>query len=277
MALYGIVSDIHGNLQAFRAAADFLLQERGVDRIVCLGDIVGYNADPDACVELTRELAIDAVAGNHDLVAVGALGLARCALRPRVALQQTRRVLSDASRRALSLLPCRRVIEGDVVLVHGGFHDVFQYVTTPERVEENHALMARELPGARICFFGHTHEQALYEIHKGVAVERPAGETVSVDRHGRTFFINPGSVDAARREGERQAEVAVFDSSRRTVSFHRIPYDHAGSEQAAVAHGYRMGAAEESLRRAARTLERRGSAVLRHLRRALPTLTGSGR
>jgi predicted phosphodiesterase len=276
MALYGIVADIHGNLEALCEAAGFLLEERGVDHIVCLGDIVGYNAEPDACVDLVKELSTDTVAGNHDLIAAGLLGFERCAAKPAFALQRTREVLSEASLRALLALPPRRVVEDDIVLVHGGFHDVCQYVTTPARVEENHALMVRELPRARICFFGHTHDQKVYEIHKGAASERALGEDVDLSGSDRAFFINPGSIDAARKDGEKVAELAVFDSSRRTVSFHSVPYNHERVERLASRCGYRMTPLEERIHRAARLLARGKERVLARLHRRLPFLLQAG-
>jgi predicted phosphodiesterase len=276
MALYGIVSDIHGNLEALCEAVGFLVEERGVDSIVCLGDLVGYNAEPDACVQMVQDLCTDVVVGNHDLIAVGALGYERCADRPAFSLRRTREVLGEKSRLALEALPLRRIIEDEIVLVHGGFRDICQYVTPPARVEENHALMLRAIPRARVCFFGHTHEQKLYEIHKGAARERALGEGVDLSAADRAFFINPGSIDAARKEGQKQAEFAVFDSSRRTVSFHRVPYDHERVEQSAVSHGYRMTPLEERIHRVARVLRRGGGRAITRLRLRLSLLSETG-
>lgn len=277
MALYGIVADIHGNLEALCEAVGFLLEERGVDHIVCLGDIVGYNAEPDACVELMQELSTDIVAGNHDLIAARLLGFERCADRPAFALRRTREVLSEASLRALTALPRRRVLEDEIVLVHGGFRDVCQYVTTPARVEENHALMVREIPRARVCFFGHTHDQKVWEIHKGVASEREPGEEVDLSGSDRVYFVNPGSIDASRKDdGEKLAELAVFDSSRRTASFHRVPYNHERVEQLASCFGYRMTPLEERIQRTARMLMRGKDRVLARIHGRLPFLMQSG-
>lgn len=240
-----------------------------MDRTVCLGDIVGYNAEPDGCVELLAREGIESVAGNHDLVALTALGLERCAVRPAFALRRTRKALSDATREALAALPYQLVLEDDVVLVHAGFHDVCQYVRSPERVRENHDRMRRDLPRARICFFGHTHEQAVFEIHRGVVVARSPAREVKLWGPGRAFFLNPGSVDAARKDGDRgtrAAEAAVFDSDRRIVTFHRVPYDFASVEREATAAGYRMTVTEERAYRAARAVARRTTAAWRRVR-----------
>lgn len=267
MARYGIVSDIHGNLSALRATVRFLVEEASVGQIVCLGDIVGYNAEPDACVEELGALGIESVIGNHDLIATGGLGLERCAVRPAFALRRTREVLGAASRSALLGLPSHLVLEGEAALFHGGFRDVCEYVTSPSRALANAALARAEVPGVQLCFFGHTHEQRVFLIERGCAWEEPARAEVDVSKAGRVVMINPGSVDGARNEGARRARAAVFDSDRRVVSFHAIPYDHAAEERRAVEGGYRMGPIEERIRAALRTFARRKGGVLRRLDR----------
>ncbi|WP_437595481.1 metallophosphoesterase family protein [Sorangium sp. So ce590] len=236
--LYGIIADVHGNIEALSAVQAFLA-ERGVDRLICLGDIVGYNADSDACVRLLARPPVLAIAGNHDLMAIGRLGVERCGAKAAFALRRTRSALSADSKRALALLPKRRVIEGEIVLVHGGVADVCQYMVSPAHIEENALLLREREPSGRICFFAHTHVQALYEVEAGVATAGPTGERVSLGRGRQRFFINPGSVDAARRS-EKLADFAVFDSWRQEISFHRVPYDHERAERRADEDGYRM-------------------------------------
>jgi predicted phosphodiesterase len=268
MARFGIISDIHGNLEALRACVRFLMGERGAEQLLCPGDIVGYNAEPDACVDTLLGLSTQAVAGNHDLIAVGELGFERCAVRPAYALRRTRKALRESTRHALRALPAVRTVEDDIVLVHGGFRDVCQYVTRPAQILENAAWMRSELPRASVCFFGHTHEQRFFEIEGGSVIERAPDSDVEIELGGRgcTYFINPGSVDAARRSDDRRAECALFDSERRTVSFHLVPYDHAHEEHLARKAGYRMSPAEERVRLAARNLSRKKAAAERRLR-----------
>ncbi|WP_437902122.1 metallophosphoesterase family protein [Sorangium sp. So ce327] len=236
--LYGIIADIHGNLEALSAVQAFLA-ERGVERLLCLGDIVGYNADSDVCVRLLARPPTLAIAGNHDLIAIDRIGVERCGTKATFALQRTRVALSSDSKRALALLPRRRLIEGEIVLIHGGVVDPCQYMVSPAHIEANALLLREREPSGRICFFGHTHVQALYEVEAGVATPRPTGERISLGHGRRCFFINPGSVDAARRR-EKLAELAVFDSSRQEISFHRVPYEHERAERRAAEEGYRM-------------------------------------
>ena len=90
MALYGVIADIHGNREALEAALA-ALERRGVERLLCLGDIVGYNADPDECVEHAAQPRRAAIAGNHDLIGIGRLGFRRCSNKAMYSLKRTRR------------------------------------------------------------------------------------------------------------------------------------------------------------------------------------------
>lgn len=269
---YGIVSDIHGNLAALHASLAFLRETMGVERLVCLGDIVGYNADPDACADVLQASGALSITGNHDLIATGALGFERCAVRPAFALKRTRQAISPATAEALRELPARRVIEGEIAAVHGGVRDVCQYVTSPADVLENDALLRMDIPEARICLFGHTHERRLWEVQNGSVTRRGEVESkdaVEIDLSGasRRYFLNPGSVDAARKKGEYHAEVAILDTTRSRLSFHRVPYDAQTSERRAKEQGYRMGPIEERLHKIARDLSQKRAGVARRLHR----------
>jgi len=95
MARYGVLGDIHGNREAL-AAAFAALEARGVSRIVCLGDIVGYNADPDECVAMVRKRCAVSIAGNHELIGLGRLDFRRCSNNAEYALRRTRRRIAPA-------------------------------------------------------------------------------------------------------------------------------------------------------------------------------------
>lgn len=257
MTTYGIIADIHGNLEALRAALTDL-RRRGVSRIVCLGDIVGYNPEPNECVALVAAEGIDCIAGNHDLIALGKLGTDRCHYRPAHTLRRTRRQLDDASRKFLSGLPDHREYEGGIVAIHGGVDDVCEYMTSTTRVLENYVRFRSRYPGGKVCFFGHTHVQKVYEVHRGVVRELPVRQEVDLSGEDRVFFVNPGSVDASRRQGNKLAEFAVFDAAVGTVRFCGVPYDHRGVEARAWRQGYRMGPVEDWFRRTLYMLDRRG-------------------
>src|SRR5438874_13813139 len=115
---YGVLGDIHGNREALEATLAFL-QRSGAQRLLCLGDIVGYNADPDECVALLRDRRAQTVAGNHDLIGLGRLDAARCSSRVEYSLRRTRKNLSPESAAWLAALPPRRLVDGQILLVHG--------------------------------------------------------------------------------------------------------------------------------------------------------------
>jgi predicted phosphodiesterase len=237
MARYGLLGDILGRLDAM-----------GVDRIACVGDLVGYNAEPDECVELLRARGVAAIAGNHDLIGTGRLGFERCSNKAMHSLKRTRRYIAPRTADYLRSLPSHLELEDHVVLTHGGVRDVQQYMTQPKHILENVGYLRADFPGRRICFFGHTHEQKVFEVDgDGVnvtAIEAPAVVQLSAERE---YFVNPGSVDASRKRAHKLAELAVFDSAALTVEFAQTPYDDARTEAHAEAEGFRIDAWRDQL------------------------------
>jgi predicted phosphodiesterase len=237
MAIYGVLGDIHGNLEALQAALG-ALDARGVTRIACVGDIVGYNADPDACVEELRSRDAVAIAGNHDLIGTGRLGFERCSNKAMHSLKRTRRAISPASAAYLGALPAHQVLEDRALLVHGGVRDVQQYMTQPKHVLENLRYLREDFPGIRLCFFGHTHEQRVFEVVEDEVRAVPPS-LVDLSPH-RDYFVNPGSVDASRKRGPKFAEYLVYDSEALVLDFGHVPYDDHRTEERASAGGYRI-------------------------------------
>lgn len=240
MALYGVLGDIHGNREAL-AATLRALERAGAERLLCVGDIVGYNAEPDACAELLRERNALAICGNHDLIGSGRLGYERCSYAAWHALRRTRTRLRARTGAWLRALPPHRVIEDRVLLMHGGVRDVEQYLTGPGALRENAAQLRADFPGVRVCFFGHTHAQKLYELDGDAVHELPVTRPAEL-RADRVYFINPGAVDAARKPVGGLAECALYDSAAARVTFLGVPYDHAAAEAKARAGGYRLSA-----------------------------------
>ena len=238
MARYGVLGDIHGNREALEAVLR-ALEERGVRQFLCVGDIVGYNADPDECVALVRARRIAAIAGNHDLIGLRRLNFSRCSNIAEYALRRTRRTLGRESAAFLRELPDSLVVEKDIVLVHGGVRDVQQYMVTPAHILGNAKLLAEDFPHARVCFFGHSHEQRVYEVQGENVREVPTHGQVLL-RKENTYFINPGSVDASRKSRHKLAECALYDSAFGSVEFLRVRYDAAATEAKAAAFGYRI-------------------------------------
>jgi predicted phosphodiesterase len=257
VARYGVLGDIHGNREALEAVLR-ALDERGVRQLLCVGDIVGYNADPDECVEILRSRRVAAIAGNHDLISQRRLNFSRCSNIAEYALRRTRRTLGKDAAAFLSNLPAHLLVEKHVLLVHGGVRDVQQYMVKPAHIRDNAQFLAADHPGARVCFFGHSHEQRVYEVNGDTVTEVPTHGEVLL-RKENTYFINPGSVDASRKNRHKFAECALFDSSFGTVEFLRVRYDAAATEAKAAAFGYRISPLADRLY----NLKRRGVSLMR--------------
>lgn len=264
MAVYGLLGDIHGNREALDAVLA-ALDAIGIHRVVCVGDLVGYNADPDECVaKLVSRRAI-CIAGNHDLIGTGRLGFERCSNKARYSLERTRTALSVQTAAFLQALPAHLRLERDVLLTHGGVRDVQQYMTQLKHILENVAYLRQDHPGTRVCFFGHTHEQKVFEVDGERASEPFAGMLAASGprmvtlRPDREYFVNPGSVDASRKREHKLAEFAVFDSGARTLDFRRVPYDEAATEARAEAQGYRIEGWRDRLYEVQRRIARVGA------------------
>ncbi|HET9581155.1 MAG TPA: metallophosphoesterase family protein [Usitatibacter sp.] len=133
MAIYGVLGDIHGNREALEAVLA-RLDAAGISQLLCVGDVVGYNADPDACAAMLRERGAVVIAGNHDLIGTGRLGFERCSNKAMHSLKRTRRSLAPATARWLCELPAHHLLEDAVLLTHGGVRDVQQYMTKPHHI-----------------------------------------------------------------------------------------------------------------------------------------------
>jgi predicted phosphodiesterase len=219
---YAILSDIHANLEAFRAVLA-RTAELGTDRVICLGDIVGYYADPNACVDLVRSEGVICILGNHDAVACGIEEPDVFNLEARTAILWTRERLLPENRSFLSGLP--RVMQiDDMFLCHGSISDTNRYLLYDSDARENFALMV-ELPGRPLtCFFGHTHARAAYSL-AGPVLAQELGDAILLSSNKR-YLINPGSVGQPRDNDPRAAFI-IYDAQERTVVFHRVGYDIA--------------------------------------------------
>ncbi|HYE41488.1 MAG TPA: hypothetical protein VEB23_16230 [Ramlibacter sp.] len=255
MALYGVLGDVLGNQEALTAAL-LALDARGAQGILCVGGVVGYNADPDACVGLLRARDAFAVAGASDRIGIGQLGFERCSNRTRFALERTRRHLSATSMAWLEVQPPLRFVEGGIALVHGAVGDVHGYMRRAPHIAANARRLREELPQARLCFFGHTLEQKAYVAEPRVE-EMPVPSGRCALPRDALCFVNPGGIDGQRRREPRFAQCALFDSDRWEIEFLRVPYDAMAAEAKAVARGYRIGRLTDmayTLRRRARRL-----------------------
>jgi diadenosine tetraphosphatase ApaH/serine/threonine PP2A family protein phosphatase len=191
---------------------------------------------------MLRERGAACIAGNHDLIGTGRLGFERCSNKAMHALKRTRRELLPETAAWVRSLPSHALVEDRYLLTHGGVRDVQQYMTQPKHVVENVRYLREDFPGRRVCFFGHTHEQKVFEVAgeevRDIALDPADGRIVLSDE--REYFVNPGSVDASRKRHAKLAQYAVLDTREHSVTFGEAAYDDATTEEKARDHGYRI-------------------------------------
>ena len=220
-----LISDIHANLEALQATLDAIRAE-GAERIVCLGDIVGYNTDAAACIALLRQAGAVCIAGNHDRAVTGAIGTEGFSGPAARAVAWTRPRLDEESRAFLSGLPLTAVVEDALVAVHGALHpeegkELVRLDDDAKRALSLQAL-AGHPSGVRVCAFGHTHRAGLWEWRDGTVRPIPldGGATLRPDA---VYLLNPGTVGEPRGADQR-ACFACFDSDAGRVTLHRAAY-----------------------------------------------------
>lgn len=215
---YGIISDIHSNLEAFEEVLGFL--ENRVDQIICLGDIIGYGPNPNECASLVRINKFPCVAGNHEYGAENIIGIENFNPLAAVALNWTCRGLSAENFNFIRTLPPRMEFE-DFEIVHGSLKNpVLEYITNIETAAPTFKLMKTPL-----LFAGHTHRPAVMSKNNGkIEGFSINGEgSFSIGENQKTIF-NAGSVGQPR-DGNPQAACAIYDTNRKEVFLHRVSYD----------------------------------------------------
>lgn len=220
---YAILSDIHGNLEALRAVLDDCAG--AVDAVLCLGDTVGYGADPLACVELVAERAEAIVGGNHEHAVAGRLDLGWFNRHARAAAEWTREQLDDAHRAYLGSLPLVTDVAG-ATLVHA----------SPAQPEEWEYLVTAEDGFAafgdfatRWCFVGHSHVPAAWSLGSSGREHHPRPVRLDSER-GRRYIVNVGSVGQPRDRDPRAA-YARWDAEDGWVEIRRVGYDQAAARR----------------------------------------------
>jgi predicted phosphodiesterase len=226
---YGVLSDIHGNLFALRAAMKRLRRE-GLDGWLCAGDLIGYGPYPNECVEVVAELDAHCVAGNHELLLLGRLSEERAGRLARETINWTQGVLREDCRSFLARLPLVATVQ-DLVMTHGSLVSPEEYVTRDIQAADQLRRLGVEYPQANLLVLGHTHRPWLYSQNRATAVPTAATGTLLASP-GR-FLLNPGSVGQSRQiEREPRARFMLLDLERRWVRFYEASYDVAACREA---------------------------------------------
>jgi predicted phosphodiesterase len=225
IALFG---DIHANLEALESVlADAAAQ--GVTDYVCTGDVVGYNADPAACLEIVREMDCPTVKGNHDEDASGSHSLDSMNPIAAAALEWTRSQLTDEQRQWLRRLRMVRQVS-DFTVVHSTLDQPSNWNYVTNRFD---AMANFSYQFTQVCFNGHTHVPRVY-VKTDKVQEIPADSIAIED--GAKYFINIGSVGQPR-DGDWRAAYAIYDTEQKLVTIRRVEYDIATTQKKILAAG----------------------------------------
>lgn len=224
---YAFVSDIHGNLPAWNTVlSDIAL--RDVDRIVCLGDVVGYGPEPAEVLRSVYEHVHLMVLGNHDAVVAGRLASETFNDRAQRMIVWTADQLGPRAQEFFRDLPL--VIKGATFrCVHGDFTDpaVFNYIETPEE-----ALASFNAVSEPVLFCGHSHQAGLFVIGTSGIPHQLAEQDFSVES-GKRYIVNVGSVGYSRG-GDPRASYVIYDEDGGAVRFFRVSYDFEAFRAAAA-------------------------------------------
>ncbi|BDG07725.1 metallophosphoesterase family protein [Anaeromyxobacter paludicola] len=215
-----ILSDVHANLEALERVVSRLKLVR-VDRVVCLGDVIGYGASPRECCRIVRETAEVTLLGNHDAAVSGRMDYRFYYEAARRALDWTLEQLDPEDVNWLRGLPYAHRI-GEAGFCHGSPIDPPEYAYLFALEQARELLPHLDwLPA--VTFIGHSHLCKSFAIGAPDVVEDVSGTPV-VLRKDRKYLVSVGSVGQPR-DGDNRACFAVWDDEARTVSYHRVTYD----------------------------------------------------
>ncbi|MCX7822889.1 MAG: metallophosphatase family protein [Syntrophobacterales bacterium] len=228
---WAIISDVHSNIEALEAVLKDINTWR-VERIIQLGDLVGYNANPRECIELARQEGMQGVHGNHDLAALDLTLSEGFNLLAHQAILFTRSQLDDISKRYLEKLPFCLILEGEIAFFHGSPENVNTYIMNLYQARRAFNYILKQLISVRIAFFGHTHVRRLWHRDRvGKIRSIPLESDIVSLKDDGMYLINPGSVGQPR-QGDNRAHYLIFDLSNKTIIFRSVPYDiHKAQEK----------------------------------------------
>jgi diadenosine tetraphosphatase ApaH/serine/threonine PP2A family protein phosphatase len=227
-----ILSDLHSNFEASQACV-MHARAQGATHFACLGDCVGYGADPVPTLDLLRALPhLLMIRGNHDEALFRDKDISVPGVRE--SLDWTGRQLTRAHRALLDAAPYVQTL-GDATYAHASAHDprAWEYLRQPDQVRACLAATA-----AHVTFIGHVHVPMVYYLTAGDALREhmpESGVPIPLSSASR-YVVNVGSVGQPR-DGNNAASYALYDSGRAEVTVHRVPYDHLGAAARILAAG----------------------------------------
>ncbi len=213
---YAIIADIHGNLEAFQAVLDDV-EKNQCTHYACLGDVVGYNANPKQCLDKVREMELPCIKGNHDEYCSSEDDLEGFNPHATAAIRWTRDQLTEEDRAWLRDLRYFRLV-ANFSIVHATLDVPKRWGYVFNKLE---AAASFTYQNTSVCFFGHTHVPVAF-----VRDQTVRGGTYSKFRvePGKKYFINVGSVGQSR-DGVPKATYVIYDMDSGTIELRRLDYD----------------------------------------------------
>ncbi len=215
----GIFSDVHSNVEALKAVVKHY-KSLEIDTYVCLGDVVGYGADPNACCDIVKDLVSYTVLGNHDAAVSDRMDYGYYYDAARNALDWHRNQIREDNYEWLKQLPYREDMD-DVAFCHGSPKNLeaFDYIFTPGQAEQ---LLGIWDELQRVTFIGHSHLTKAFALHPE-GVEEVGPPTIHL-KDDHKYIVTVGSVGQPR-DNDNRACCTVYDTEAKTISYHRIRYN----------------------------------------------------
>jgi diadenosine tetraphosphatase ApaH/serine/threonine PP2A family protein phosphatase len=227
---YAIISDIHGNLAALQHVIK-KIEEKGCDRIICLGDVVGYGPFPNECCDIIQKTADVCLLGNHDAAVVGLMDVDYFNRYAKSAIAWSAQVLNEASRSFITGLPFTAE-EDDLLFVHASPKEPneWQYVLSLDDAFEQFSALQQ-----RVCFIGHSHVPVVWILRESGLPEHRSAKHFRTVR-GARHIINVGSVGQPR-DNNPEAGFGIYDTDTGWFELQRTPYDIAETQKAMSERG----------------------------------------
>ncbi len=218
-----IISDIHGNLEALQTVLDHI-KTQNVDEIICLGDVIGYGANPNECAETVRAVCKGTVAGNHDFAVTDKTDISYFNPFAKQAVLWTREQLKPENFHFIANLPLH-IYEDERIYVHATPSNpaAWGYIMSNLEALKEFSFFAR-----KVCFIGHSHYPVVIE-YKDTRCQFIRPSEVHFEPEKR-YIINVGSVGQPR-DGDPRAGYVVYDAATKCVQYHRLDYDMAATQR----------------------------------------------
>jgi predicted phosphodiesterase len=214
------ISDIHANLEALEAVLEDI-SKNNIDEVICLGDIVGYGANPNECVEIVSQRCPVSILGNHDAAAVELLSTQHFNIHAKIAIEWTSQTLKAANRTFLASLPVKKTRDF-MTLVHATPYEpnMWYYITDLQEAAFNFQFFNN-----RICLVGHTHFPRIIVLERGEEIcVHPEQSFTYKNSDNVRMLVNIGSVGQPRDRNPKSS-YGILDTELCEFQIHRVAYD----------------------------------------------------